>query len=237
MFGRETMVTSNVLQRTFRLRYGNKSATCFTLDIDGRHYIVTARHCVESMSDSDRIQLFNKGQWRALDVKLVGHGSGDVDVSVLAPDQKISPIHPLPATSAKLVLGQDAYFLGFPFGIMSDSKDLNGEFPLPLVKKGVVSAINFGPKAAMLLDGLNNQGFSGGPVVFREACEPGTYKGLYAVFAVVSGYRFNRIPVQESGVDTPSLTVNENTGIVVAYSVTHVRKLIEANPIGFALPE
>ena len=40
------MVPSNALQRTFRLNYRSESGTCFTLDVDARQYVVTARHLV-----------------------------------------------------------------------------------------------------------------------------------------------------------------------------------------------
>ena len=33
------MVTVNVLQRTFRFKYGDNGGTCFSIDIDGKQYI------------------------------------------------------------------------------------------------------------------------------------------------------------------------------------------------------
>jgi S1-C subfamily serine protease len=227
------MITTNVIQRTFQLRFEDSIGTCFTVDHDRKQYIVTAKHCIEGLADGDIIEIFRGGEWKRLPVSLVGHGPDDVDVSVVSPPQQISPVHPLPATTAHMVYGQDVFFLGFPFGLASDSKDLNGGFPFPLVKKATLSAIDFGPNAVMLLDGLNNPGFSGGPVVFTK---PGSSRPDYSVAAVISGYRFNRVSVDHRGSPTP-LTVNENTGIIIAYSINHAVRLIEKNPIGFPLPE
>jgi len=40
------MVPTNALQRTFHLRYREATATCFTIDVQDRQYIVTAKHCL-----------------------------------------------------------------------------------------------------------------------------------------------------------------------------------------------
>jgi S1-C subfamily serine protease len=226
------LITTNVIQRTFQLRFGGGTGTCFTIDLGGQQYIVTAKHCVDGLKDGEEIEVFHESNWKPIQVALVGHGSSDVDVSVLAASQQLSPLHPLPPTAAGMELGQDVYFLGFPFGLSSDSNILNGGFPFPLVKKAVLSASNFESNDVMLLDGLNNPGFSGGPVVFTK---PGGARNDFSVAAVISAYRVSSIPVNHGGIPTP-LTVNENTGIIIAYSINHALELIKTNPIGFCLP-
>lgn len=226
------MVTTNVIQRTFQLKYGGGTGTCFTVDFDGKQYLVTAKHCIEGLVTRDTVEIFHDGEWKQLPVSLVGHGSGDIDISVVAPSQQLSPIHPLPTTTVHITYGQDVFFLGFPFGLTSESNDLNGGFPFPLVKRATLSALDFGPNAVFLLDGLNNPGFSGGPVVYVK---PGSPSPDFSVAAVISAYRFNRVPVEHGDNPTP-LTVNENTGIIIAYSINHAVRLIESNPIGFDLP-
>ena len=42
-------VTTNILRRTFRMRHRDKCGTCFTVDVDNRRYLVTARHLVETI--------------------------------------------------------------------------------------------------------------------------------------------------------------------------------------------
>ena len=147
-------------------------------------------------------------------------------MTALAPQELFGASHPLRVTTAGLVLAEDVYFLGFPYGLtMAVKTDLNAGFPLPLVKKGVVLALGLedGP---ILLDGHNNPGFSGGPVARR-----GT-KVEQTVIGVVSGYQYVRQNVlDEHGNETP-LTYDTNTGIIVAHDIRHALAIIETNPIG-----
>lgn len=69
------------------------------------------------------------------------------------------------------------YFLGFPFGkLFSDVKfeKANERYSLPFVKKATWSAsAPAGDGAVIFLDGHNNHGFSGGPIVFRVLSQHG----------------------------------------------------------------
>ena len=107
-------ITTNILQRTFQLRHNNYTGTCFTIDVDNRQYIVTARHLVEKVDEGSNLELFHDNEWKALPVRIVGHGMGNTDISVMSADFQLSPAHPLPATTAGIILAQDAYFLAFP---------------------------------------------------------------------------------------------------------------------------
>lgn len=223
------MVPTNALQRTFRLKYRESTATCFTIDVDGRQYIVTARHALPNISDPVTIQLQHEGTWKDLTCAVVGLGADEVDIAVLAPPHAISPTHPLEATTKGMYLSQDAFFLGFPYGLHSEIGALNRDFPLPLVKKACVSLFSLtgsGPKY-LLLDGHNNPGFSGGPVVYAVVGHlPATN-----VAGVVSGYRFewDKVFVKDQETD---LAFKYNTGIVIAYSIEHAVDLIRSRPIG-----
>ena len=154
------MVTSNILQRTFKIK-STQVGTCFTIDVDNRQYIVTARHIVEGLVGQSIVKIRHEEEWKELQVTLVGHGKGEVDLSVLAAEHWNSVTHPLPPTSGGMVLAQDVYFLGFPYELESNVGAPNSNFPLPLVKKGIVSMFEF-DAAYILLDGHNNPGFSGG---------------------------------------------------------------------------
>ena len=226
-------VTSNVLQRTFQFAFGESLfGTCFTIDYDNRQYIVTARHIVEPITDAATIRIKHEKFWKECPVNLVGHGEGEVDISVLAARIQVSPQHPLPPTSAGLVLGQDVYFLGFPYGLASEVGEVNRNFPLPLVKKATLSALD-SKTSPFLLDGHNNPGFSGGPIVFSEMGKPANQ---LSVAGVISGYRFNMEPVYLENKRTP-FQVEYNTGIIFAYGIRHAVDLICQNPIGFNLED
>ena len=146
----------------------------------------------------------------------------------LAAEYPISPIYSLATTKDGLGLAHDVYFLGFPYDLISEfSSSINEDFPIPFVKKAIVSQFY---KDCIMLDGHNNPGFSGGPIVFY----PKPNSNDLSVVGVVSGYRFERETVYQNEKQT-SLTYKANTGIIVAYGIEHALNLIRQNPIGVKL--
>jgi hypothetical protein len=129
----------------------------------------------------------------------------------------------MPATSRGLIYGQDVYFLGFPYGFLGRHSFGRSGYPLPFVKKAVVSLFD---GTTYLLDGHNNPGFSGGPVVWKAP-----HSQEFNAGAVVSGYRCVDEPVYGGTGATP-LTYRYNTGIIVSHGVEAVLSLIAARPIG-----
>lgn len=227
------MVPSNILQRTFRIQFGNGTGTSFTLDVDGKQYLVTAKHVVEDIKPNDAIFIQHESQWKAIPTTLVGLGDEDFDVAVLALPIQLSPTHPLIPTTAHICLAQDIYFLGYPYGLHTEvGPELNASFPLPLVKKGIVSSFIFGDNQLnyLLLDGHNNPGFSGGPVFYT----PSGQQNNFCVAGVISSYRYEWYPVFAQGQQTP-LAYQYNTGIIIAVGIQVAVDLIKSNPMGFAL--
>ncbi len=226
------MITANVIHRVFQIKWGKSSGSCFTIDVDRKQYICTAKHVLDGFR-SGKVELFHDGKWKYLDVKCVGYGSNNTDICVLSSPVQLSPGLRLEPTTEGIVLSQEVYFLGFPYGIatvMNDiTGDLNRQFPVPFVKKAILSAILQGDQTVLLLDGHNNPGFSGGPVVFSEA---GKSKNSYRVASIVSGFRFEPESIVDTqGAETP-LTYRANTGIVISYGIKHALDAIHANPIG-----
>ena len=135
-----------------------------------------------------------------------------------------------------IVLGQDVYFLGFPYSISSDIGDLNRNFPVSLIKKAILSAFGSNPSdtQVLYLDGHNNPGFSGGPVVFCNPYSIASLSNPYKVAAVISGMKYVEEPVYDSDKRT-HLVYRYNTGIIVAYRIQYALDLIQANPIGLEI--
>ena len=129
----------------------------------------------------------------------------------------------MPATSKGIIYGQDVYFFGFPYGFLGKHAFGPGGYPLPFVKRATVSLFD---GTVYLLDGHNNPGFSGGPVVWKA---PGSQE--FNVGAVISVYRFVDEPVYADAAPTP-LTYRYNTGIIVSHGVEAALDLIAARPIG-----
>ena len=229
------MVSANVIQRTFNIRRGESQGTAFTIDRAGRQYLVTARHVVESIVPGENISVWHEEQWKALDVNVVGVGEGEVDVAVLAPPFQISPMHLLEAAgSGSTYYGQQVYILGFPHGHDSGGAEINRGLPIPFVKSGVISAFAFGDVKKIYIDTHANEGFSGGPVVFRPQ-QGGRDPHELRVAGVITGYlQYSRALHDADG--NHLANVGENTGIAVAVGVQHATDLIDANQIGFELP-
>lgn len=225
------MVTTNVIQRTFKIRRGESSGTAFTTDRDGRQYLVTARHVVEGIVPGETIDVWHEERWKALKIDVVGIGQGALDVTVLTASIQVSPVHPLEASPGGLTYGQQAYLLGFPYGHDSGGAEINRGLPIPFVKAGVVSAMEFGDVNRIYIDTHANEGFSGGPVVFHPQNKPTELR----LAGVVTGYIQHTRTVRD-GNGNCLASVGENTGIAVAIGMKQVVELIDVNPIGFKLP-
>lgn len=226
------MITSNVYYRVFHIGYNNSIGTAFTIDVEDRQYLITARHVVEGIQSLDKIKIFHENSWKEFRVMNIACNPPEIDIAILAPEIQLSPTLPLEVGTNGLVYGQDIYFLGFPYGMFSFYKDLLNGYPLPLIKKGILSAIKLGDAAesVLVIDGHNNPGFSGGPIVFKE---PG--KNDFKVAGVISSYRYEEIPVHDQGKKT-EMTVEYNTGIVIGYDIKYAIESIKADPKGFLLP-
>ena len=221
-------VTSNILQRTFLIGYKEEAGTCFTIDVQDRRYLITAKHIVDSIQDDAVVDIYHNKRWAQLDVRLVGHCAGNIDVTVLAPQTLFGASHKLEFTEL-FTLAEDIYFIGFPYDFRMEMRtDINADFPLPLVKKGIVSAI-MPEDEEILLDGHNNPGFSGGPVVRRWTGKE------QAVIGVVSGYETERQKVHDRDDEETSYIYETNTGIISAYCIRPALEIIEANPIGISV--
>ena len=220
------MITINVIERVFHLKYGQGTGTCFAIDVDNKQYLVTAKHVVDTLVNKQEVEIYHNGNWVKVSINLIGHHP-TADISVFSIDTILARHH-LEPSSHGIAYGQDTYFLGFPYRIQSEKgNQINRNFPIPLVKKAILSCItNDGTGAYMLLDGINNPGFSGGPVVFSE---PGIYN--YRIAGVISGYKSVEEPTYHQGQQTP-LSIRINTGIIIAYTINHAIDLINQNPTG-----
>lgn len=224
------MVPSNALQRTFRIQHGSGCGTSFTVDQGTKQYLVTARHVVAGIKKIDQIEIFFENKWHSLDCEVVGEAAGNIDITVLSVPLQLSPTYSLQATTDGVYFGQDVYFLGFPYNLFADIGAANRNFPLPFIKRATLSSM-IDPKGEdiLFLDGHNNPGFSGGPVIYSP---PGTRD--FRVAGVISGYRYENEPIFEGDTPTP-LAYRYNTGIIIAYNIRHAVDLIRANPIGYQL--
>lgn len=218
------MITFNVYDRVYQVRWKGCTGTSFTTDIDGRQYLISAKHVFEGIKNCDRIEIYLNNAWREFKTQVIGIAEAELDVVVLAVSEFLSPSHPLPLTKGNVALSQDVYFVGFPFGMSSPATAKDGLLSIPLVKKACLSGIaEEKGQRLWILDGFNNPGFSGGPVIVRNDQE--------MVFGIISGYRYNEEIIYQKGQET-EFTTRSNTGIIYAYSAAIAIDMIKANPQG-----
>jgi len=175
------------------------------------------------------IEIFHDLIWKPMLVDLVGH-SPKSDISVLAGSLELPGRNlPVDPSTASMIYGQDVFFLGFPLGLYGDHPTVLDGYPVPYVKKATLSMIGSAAKPNIILDGINNKGFSGGPVAFHS---PGSQD--WKIAGAISGYLFLPVPVFNGATPT-SLHHQENTGLIEVAPINHALELIEANPIGLAI--
>jgi hypothetical protein len=182
----------------------------------------------------------------------------DIDILILVPSHVLlsglSNDFTLGANAEGVGIGGECEFLGFPYGggwkaPMQDKEhaDKANWVWLPYVKRCTVSAqIQGNGSKFWVLDGINNHGFSGGPVLYGAGKKQ-------EVFAVISGYHeepLEVLPAPNSGEKqtnsippSPKLPgkeskepkreiVNANSGFIIAFDIEPAIKAIRNDPIG-----
>jgi S1-C subfamily serine protease len=222
-------VPREILERSFLIKVGAEGGTAFKIDYGGKIYLVTARHVAADLRPSNAtIQIWRAGKWEDLHiVKTLLPPSKDADIAVLETDEKASQPFEVAILGDRdgPSLGQQVWFLGYPFGdakLMTHSA--NG-FVFPFVKRGTISAIDARIPSAVVfyIDGWNNPGFSGGPIIYWDF-----NNHAYRILGVVSGYRFDAAHTLVRGKPGPS-HVLVNSGILISYSIKHAVEAIEAS--------
>lgn len=216
------MIQTNILYRTFFIRAA-QYGTAFTLEVNDEEFLITARHLIPSHGDKIELQIFHGNQWLNGKAIVVGRGHGEIDIAVLKIDIRLTPKEfTVTPSSAHLTIGQDIYFLGFPYKMWGDGGSLMGGRPMPFAKKGVVSLVMMEPPQILYVDAINNEGFSGGPLFFYTDAEPQHLR----VAGVVSKFRIEYEAVLDKEGNTTDMTTPYNTGFLVAYGIKHALELI-----------
>jgi hypothetical protein len=219
--------TSNVLYRVLRIRTPASTGSAFTIEVDGKQYLITARHILKDFGTAGEVELWIEGRWSRVGARAIYPSKETVDIAALDLGRAVTVAFPVEASAGGLMLGQHVYFLGYPYGLSTPGAPVPPGFgEIPFVKSGIVSAMDDrDPQANILyLDGQNNPGFSGGPIVFWHA-----ESGRFRVAGVVRGYRNEGLPVvKRKNLGDPGapahndLYTRANSGIVIGYDIRHI---------------
>jgi Trypsin-like peptidase domain len=217
------MLPSNILFRTFFIRsamYG----TAFTIDVEGEEYLFTARHLLDTGSEL-LIHMFRNRTWLPITAKVIAVGRGDLDVAALKlPVRLTPPEFTVTPTMGSFFVGQDMYFVGFPYKMWADYGAAAPGLAGPYLKKGALSSVDQGPPRALYVDAINNEGFSGGPLYYLRNNNPLDV----CVAGVVSGFRIEREPVVRNDGTMTDLSVAYNTGFLIAYDIEAAVALVKS---------
>lgn len=233
--------TGEVIQSVFKIRSVRAEGTAFAITFDSRQYLVTAAHVL--FDDAARptpgslfcLDVFFAQAWTELQCRVVGCGVDPYDIAVLAPPQILANYPTVQLGTSSIAYGQDVYFFGFPYSMHGHIGATNNHYPLPFVKRAIVSMLNFREPydQLLVLDGHNNSGFSGGPVIFQTW---GITPGEWRIAAVISSYSSVRTPVIDAATDKETgAYIEENTGLIEACPIDIGLNLIRANPIGIPM--
>ena len=160
------MITREVLERTVHIRC-TEYAAGFIFEGEESRYLVTAEHVVRDYREKS-VDIRRNREWVPLQGLEPSFINTKLDVAMFrirgtSPVKGTAP----PFGSVGLALGQDVYMCGFP--TVDDRPTPSSDFPLPHVRKGIVSAMwapGIEPEGVWLVDALIESGYSGGPAVF-----------------------------------------------------------------------
>lgn len=223
------LVQAEIFCRVIRIEYGNSRATCFTIESHGEQFLVTAKHLFKNTGfpDSGCIKLLIGADYQSFDVDIRYPAEPNIDIAVmkLKYPKLLTPVYANENTTEGLVFGQTVYFVGFPFEYDSILGMFpGGGMPVPFVKNACISAILNDSAGTILLDGVNNPGFSGGPVCYKRI---GSNDKTMRILGVVSGYRFNMQPLYDQNGNKTSFYIKENTGIIIVSDIKHANRIAE----------
>lgn len=243
--------TTNVLTRMTVIESEYGTGTAFSIDVDNREYWITAKHILTGAKrppygkvskDSVSVRLLDPGlrelRWLPETFRVIDSGE-DIDIVVLAgpnPLLQSAPAVMGSNTFTSVTLGGECEFLGYPSasGGIWAAQGEDGSFRwMPFVKHCYVSSLPDRKTKAVVLDGVNNPGFSGGPVIYRTGPDQ-------KIIAVISGIVTEPAEVLPSIIAKVSPThaeghkekVDLNSGFIVAYSIDPAIDAIRKNPIG-----
>lgn len=224
------MVPNEILQTVFLIKHAGNSGTCFLVSIDSNDYLITAKHLFPdstAFNSTVDIEIYNNQGWKKFKPNILFHDNPSIDIAVLNLKSNDFKHMAFDVGSKNYYLSQDCFFLGFPFNLKMDDDatgTINRGFPIPFVKKGIISLfVSDSTKMTQIfLDGHNNPGFSGGPVVIKNFGNES--QNNMRIIGVISAY-LN----EEKVIMTPygPFKNRENSGIVLTYAFDHVFEIVK----------
>jgi hypothetical protein len=221
---------ANIIRNVVAISTDTKEyGSALAYPVKDSYYFITAAHLLKNKLHAKKtdLHIFQNDQWHNITATPYfasgrKYSKDDLDLAFIKTDIPADLNTPkITLSSGNLIIGQDVYFLGFPYfaSIKYKSQAINSERPIPFMKKAILAA--FEPPI-FYLDGHNNPGFSGGPVIFWDYDEK-----QHKVLGIISGYLNQKGEIKHIETST-KLFYEENSGIAMAYNITSIVDQIES---------
>jgi hypothetical protein len=212
---------TQVLCNTFWIKTSQGLLSSFVIEYNDKEFLITALHGFKKgVASPTKItfQININKQWKTFDAVLYHVPDTSIDIAVLSLNKKIQYQKPYELCEA-VMIGEECRFYGFPYGryFVTDG----GDRYLPFIKRALVSSLQ---GKVDFLDGMNNPGFSGGPVVVRDI-----HSNQNRILGVISGYHPQKDSIlRKNGHKIEVLNYHENSGIIYCYPIADVKDLLES---------
>ena len=228
------MMTVNLrdgeMQGCVQMRTPAGAGTAFAYGSEFDSFFLTASHNLVSTVEGDNVLFSRPDGWTDLVVDRVWHHpDGDDLAAFTIRDFRWKVEKDANQRKFNLSIGEELKFIGFPHGLTGNYPTLNG-FSTPFVKTASFSGVYaVGNRRWNMLDGINNPGFSGGPIYAKS-----TEDGVPALFGVISGYRVEErskslvYQKDENGDEHPveGLYTKPNSGMIHAVGRDKIEEII-----------
>src|SRR6202044_3695401 len=117
--------------------------TAFTFEVDDRQYLFTAAHVVDELEPAGgAIEIHDQGVASTVEIaRWWKHPQPTVDIAVLAPPHQLTPALRIHVAIEGGAWGQDAYFIGYPYGTRPVGHSEEGTWWCPaFARKAIISA-------------------------------------------------------------------------------------------------
>lgn len=241
-------INARQLDSCYLLETPKGNGTCFELRVKGRSVLVTARHLLQSTKVGDNVLFLGPSGLESKEVTSLVLGELEDDIAAFeVPGLPFQPNKTRDTAIGSFVVGDPHLFLGFPHGLHHES--YSRPFRLPLVKGGVYSGSISNKNARIyVLDGINNPGFSGGPVYCHTGYQSEGDGSMTAIMSptgnrhqepglvgVISGYRYetrnvSRVYSDKTGEEDPTdhYYVKGNSGMIYVTDIAKVLEIVSA---------
>ncbi|MBK5270413.1 MAG: trypsin-like peptidase domain-containing protein [Bacteroidia bacterium] len=219
-------INDSILRNVFLIQIDSLQGTCFSVNLGGKEFLVTAKHLFKNPANNQKrqITIIKEKKVLNINVTLFIHSDTTIDIAILKLPISIEYLIPF-VTGGQIQTGQDVYFLGYPSfnSLLFATQDTTFGI-LPLVKKAIFSGVKkINNYYLVFLDGHNNPGFSGGPVVLYDMKNKEN-----RIAGVISGYYHENKYTKNSGKSSGEY-IEENSGIIAMYTIELAFQIVDQN--------